>query len=84
MLLKMMEDIHYGGLAGGLAFSWQDEWFKRTWNNNDLDVSDSRPFWLNAQTNEQHFGLLALDPGNQKSIAYVDGDKFLAIQSGNV
>lgn len=74
MLLKMMNDIHFGGLAGGLAFSWQDEWFKRTWNNNDLDLPDSRPFWLNAQTNEQHFGLLALDPGNKKSISYIDGD----------
>lgn len=73
MLLKMMNDMHFGGLAGGLAFSWQDEWFKRTWNNNDLDLADSRPFWLNAQTNEQHFGLLALEPGNQKSICYIDG-----------
>ena len=73
MLLKMMGDIHFANLAGGLAFSWQDEWFKRTWNNNDLDLPDSRPFWLNAQTNEQHFGLLAFDPGNQKSICYIDG-----------
>ena len=73
MLLKMMNDIHFAGLAGGVAFSWQDEWFKRTWNNNDLDLPDSRPFWLNAQTNEQHFGLLAFDPGNKKSICYIDG-----------
>ncbi|WP_054026703.1 hypothetical protein [Bacillus sp. FJAT-28004] len=73
MLLKMMNDIHSANLAGGLVFSWQDEWFKRTWNNNDLDLPDSRPFWLNAQTNEQHFGLLALDPGNEKSISYIDG-----------
>jgi len=73
MLMKMMMDIHAANLAGGLVFSWQDEWFKRTWNNNDLDLPDSRPYWLNAQTNEQHFGLLALDPGNEKSISYIDG-----------
>lgn len=73
MLMKMMKDIHAANLAGGLVFSWQDEWFKRTWNNNDLDLPDSRPYWLNAQTNEQHFGLLALDPGNDKSISYIDG-----------
>lgn len=73
MLMKMMKDIHGANLAGGLVFSWQDEWFKRTWNNNDLDLPDSRPYWLNAQTNEQHFGLLALDPGNDKSISYIDG-----------
>ncbi|MGH4139631.1 family 2 glycosyl transferase [Clostridium sp.] len=73
MLLKMMKDIHFANLAGGLAFSWQDEWFKRTWNNNDLDLPDSRPFWLNAQTNEQHFGILAMDPGGLKSTCYIDG-----------
>jgi len=74
MLLSMINDIHSANLAGGLVFSWQDEWFKRTWNNNDLDLPDSRPYWLNAQTNEQHFGLLALDPGNEKSISYIDGN----------
>lgn len=73
MLLSMMNDIHSANLAGGLVFSWQDEWFKRTWNNNDLDMPDSRPYWLNAQTNEQHFGLLALDPGSEKSVSYIDG-----------
>ncbi|WEK54065.1 MAG: family 2 glycosyl transferase [Candidatus Cohnella colombiensis] len=73
MILHMMNDIDAARLAGGLVFSWQDEWFKRTWNNSDLDMSDHRPFWLNAQTNEQHFGLLAMDPGTDQSISYVDG-----------
>ncbi|MFC5532618.1 family 2 glycosyl transferase [Cohnella yongneupensis] len=73
MLMHMMNDIHSANLAGGLVFSWQDEWFKRTWNNNDLDLPDSRPYWSNVQTNEQHFGLLAFDPGQSQSIRYVDG-----------
>lgn len=74
MVLKMMTDIHSEGLAGGLIFSWQDEWFKRTWNNSDLDLPDSRPYWSNVQTNEQRFGLLAFDTGNEKSTCYIDGD----------
>lgn len=73
MLVHMITDIHTANLAGGLVFAWQDEWFKRTWNNNDLDLPDSRPFWSNTQTNEQHFGLLAFDPGNPENISYVDG-----------
>jgi len=73
MLLHMFKDIHDANLAGGIVFSWQDEWFKRTWNNNDLDLSDHRPYWLNAQTNEQHFGLLAMDPGSPHSMSYIDG-----------
>jgi hypothetical protein len=74
MVLKMMKDIHSEQLAGGFIFSWQDEWFKRTWNNSDLDLSDSRPYWSNVQTNEQRFGLLAFDPGEEKSICYIDGE----------
>lgn len=73
MLVHMMNDMHIANLAGGIAFSWQDEWFKRTWNNNDLDVIDSRPYWSNTQTNEQHFGLLAFDPGTSDNIIYTDG-----------
>ncbi|OAH52829.1 MULTISPECIES: hypothetical protein [Bacillaceae] len=73
MLVDMLNDIHSANLAGGISFSWQDEWFKRTWNNSDLDVIDSRPYWSNTQTNEQHFGLLAFDPGSPESITYVDG-----------
>ncbi|PWW05122.1 hypothetical protein DFQ01_105106 [Paenibacillus cellulosilyticus] len=74
MIVHMMNDIHDANLAGGLVFAWQDEWFKRTWNNSDLDLPDSRPYWSNPQTNEQHFGLLAFDPGADTTIRSVDGN----------
>jgi hypothetical protein len=57
----LFENIVDEGFLGGLIFSWQDEWFKRTWNTMDLDNPDRRPYWSNAQTNEQHFGLLSFD-----------------------
>ncbi|MDF2568202.1 MAG: hypothetical protein K0R90_1658, partial [Oscillospiraceae bacterium] len=75
MLLGMMDSIYEENYAGGLIFSWQDEWFKRTWNNVNFDVADKRPFWSNVQTNEQAFGILSFDPGASKSVCYVDGDK---------
>lgn len=56
---------------GGLIFSWQDEWFKRTWNTMDLDNEDRRAFWSNAQTNEQQFGILSFDRHKIR----VDGNK---------
>ena len=74
ILEALITDIHDEGYCGGLVFSWQDEWFKRTWNTMDLDMPESRPYWSNPQTNEQEFGLLAFDPGEIKSICYVDGD----------
>lgn len=73
MVAHMLEDIYDASYMGGFVFSWQDEWFKRTWNTMDFDMALRRPFWSNAQTNEQHFGLLAFDPGESKSIRYVDG-----------
>ncbi|MED4227573.1 hypothetical protein [Neobacillus cucumis] len=59
--------------AGGLVFSWQDEWFKRTWNTMDVDNPNRRPYWDNQQTNEQHFGLLGFDPGKKETDITVDG-----------
>ncbi|SDE10405.1 hypothetical protein SAMN04488126_103213 [Bhargavaea beijingensis] len=61
VLKRLYEDILHEGMLGGLVFTWQDEWFKRTWNTLDYDNPDRRPFWSNAQTNEQQFGLLSFD-----------------------
>lgn len=74
MDLSMLHDIYNEGYAGGLIFTWQDEWFKRTWNTMDLDIADRRAYWSNAQTNEQQFGLLSFDPGKKKSVCYIDGN----------
>lgn len=70
----MLNDIDEAGYAGGLVFTWQDEWFKRTWNTMDLDMPDRRAYWPNAQTCEQAFGMLSFDAGQDKSVCYVDGD----------
>lgn len=61
ILARLYEDIIHENMLGGLVFTWQDEWFKRTWNTMDYDNSDRRPYWSNAQTNEQQFGLLSFD-----------------------
>ncbi|MBH0170074.1 hypothetical protein [Fictibacillus sp. 18YEL24] len=68
---RLFEDIVEEQMAGGMVFTWQDEWFKRTWNTMDFDNPDRRPFWSNAQTNEQQFGLLSFDP---ESPIQVDGE----------
>ncbi len=73
-LIDCYEDIMNAGSAGICIFTWQDEWFKRTWNtmaNVDLDRT---PYWSDYQTNEQYFGLLAFDPGEVESVSYTDGD----------
>lgn len=74
MLIDMIDSIHENGYAGELVFTWQDEWFKRTWNNVMYDIADRRPFWSNIQTTEQCFGLLSFDPGTKTCASYPDGD----------
>jgi len=73
-LSKLYEDIVKEGFAGGLVFSWQDEWFKRTWNTMDYDNKNRRPYWDNIQTNEQHFGLLSFEPDTPETQLQIDGE----------
>lgn len=73
-LVACWNDIKTTGCNGGCVFTWQDEWFKRTWNTmHAVDLSRTA-YWSDYQTNEQYFGLLSFDPGNKKSVCYVDGD----------
>ena len=74
MLAAMSEDIHETGYCGSLVFTWQDEWFKRTWNTMDYSNPDRRPYWSDIQTSEQNFGLLSFDEGKTTPCAVLDGD----------
>ena len=73
-LISMYNSILEAGCAGGAVFTWQDEWFKRTWNTMQNVNLNFTPYWSDVQTNEQYFGLLSFDPGKEKSISYVDGN----------
>jgi hypothetical protein len=72
MLVSMMDDIRETGCMGGLVFSWQDEWFKRTWNTKDQEEAERRPYWFNVESPEKTFGLLSFDPGESSAVT-VDG-----------
>ncbi|MDR6863430.1 hypothetical protein [Phycicoccus sp. 3266] len=61
----MLRSFKDAGLAGGLLFSWVDEWFKFTWNTlsrQSVVDGERRSVWHDPLTNEQHFGLVAQDP----------------------
>ncbi|MEG2454928.1 MAG: hypothetical protein RSC08_01645 [Oscillospiraceae bacterium] len=73
-LVTCYEDIMAAGCAGSVAFTWQDEWFKRTWNTMAYTDLTKTPYWSDYQTNEQYFGILSFDPGKEESVCYVDGD----------
>ncbi|MDF2960551.1 MAG: hypothetical protein K0S39_2286, partial [Paenibacillus sp.] len=71
---SLLKDIHSEGMAGAIVFSWQDEWFKRTWNTMHFEIPQGRrKLWHNVLTNEQHFGLLAELSGKDGKLI-IDGD----------
>lgn len=74
-IVSMYEDIMEAESAGAIVFSWQDEWFKRSWNTLEEVDTENAAFWSDYQTSEQYFGLLSFDPGLEKSKSYPDGDK---------
>jgi hypothetical protein len=57
-LLRLIKDQ---GLAGGFLFGWTDEWFKFTWNTIAHQDGERRQLWHDPLTNEQNFGLVAMD-----------------------
>lgn len=87
---SMLKDIHDTGCAGGIVFSWQDEWFKTTWNTKDLDLPDRRALWPDVQTSEQSYGILTFDPSHANSTVKVDGspkewtEKDLILKQGDL
>ncbi|MBD2864299.1 hypothetical protein [Paenibacillus oceani] len=71
---SLMKDIFDEGMAGAIVFSWQDEWFKRTWNTMDYELPASRrKLWTNVLTNEQKFGLLGMFSSKDGPLI-IDGD----------
>ncbi|MBD0384211.1 hypothetical protein ICC18_29615 [Paenibacillus sp. WST5] len=82
---SLMQDIASAGMAGGIVFSWQDEWFKRTWNTMHFEIPQSRrKLWTNVLTNEQYFGLVAELSGKNGPLK-IDGgaSDWQALQEGD-
>lgn len=72
--VSLTQDIYDEGYSGAILFMWQDEWFKKTWNTMAYEIpADRRAFWFNVLTNEEMFGVLAMQPGKTDQIA-IDGD----------
>lgn len=74
LVVETYRDIVDAGCAGSLVYEWQDEWSRRTWNTVYSTDQLRTPFWSDAQTVDQAYGILAFDPGSERSVCYVDGN----------
>lgn len=84
----MLQDIAREGYAGAMIFSWQDEWFKQTWNTVRYAPEDSARRTPNVQSAEQSYGILACEPGKTAaclidgSLSEWQGEPLLAANDG--
>jgi hypothetical protein len=58
---ELLRMIHGQGLGAGFVAGWMDEWYRSTWNTAAHQDPARRQLWHDPLTNEQHFGLLAMD-----------------------
>ncbi len=59
-LKKLFLNIKESGCAGGIVFSWIDEWWKTNWMTRNYENND--PLWYNAEDPEENYGLMAVSP----------------------
>lgn len=62
--VRLTREIAEAGMAGGAIFAWIDEWFKKNWIVIEFEIPLERNrLWLNRLDAEQHYGMLAMEPG---------------------
>lgn len=71
-LVNAYNAINNAKLAGSFIFELQDSWHRTSWNTKESKILDRAPFWSDAQDYSQNFGLVAFDPGKEKSESYPD------------
>jgi len=83
--LRLFKNIEDSDCAGGIEFSWIDEWFKRTWITDPIDyMPDRRILWHNITAAEQNFGLIKFNrPLVMETIEnYPIGNQITEIKAG--
>ena len=63
ILARLTRNIYDSGAAGGMAFEWLDEWFRRSWLTRNYEVpQENKPRWTNFMDPAEYYGLVAADP----------------------
>jgi len=61
---KLLQTLYEAKMAGGILFSWFDEWYKKNWLFLPYyHPSDRKSLWFNIQDAEENYGLLGAYPG---------------------
>ena len=74
LLVSCYRDIKESGCVGGIVASWNDEWYRSSRASSAASNPLRAAFWSDVQAPEQSMGLIAMEPGDGKSVCYPDGD----------
>ncbi len=73
-ILRSLRTVTNTGMNGAFLFEVLDEWWKRAWVVERLELpGDRRGLWYNAMSPEQNFGILAMRPGTDENHHEIDG-----------
>lgn len=70
--IDQLNHIYKEGFAGAVLFTWQDEWFKKTWNSMPMSADHREAFWYNPLSAEESYGVLGMYPGKSNTLK-IDG-----------
>jgi hypothetical protein len=72
--LRALHTITRTNMNGAFLFELIDEWWKRAWVVERLELpADRRQLWYNAMSPEQNFGFVAIRPGSEEKHHEIDG-----------
>lgn len=66
-LVNTFNQILNSKISGGFIYEWTDSWFRSSYNTKNLVQSGNNQYWYNEENYEEHYGLLAFDPGDENS-----------------
>lgn len=72
ILVDKYKEIIYSGCKGAIINSWKDNWSSRTWNTNYSINLNSTDIWLNTQSINTGYGIMAYDLEDENH--YIDGE----------
>lgn len=72
--LRALKSVTQAKLNGAFTFELIDEWWKRAWVVERVELPASRrQLWYNAMSPEQNFGLVGVRPGTPEKHHEIDG-----------
>ena len=73
-IVEELKNFKESKINHAIIHSWQDTWYLRDWNTAYAVDQNISNLWHDAQTETQHYGLMAFEPYRSNTLMRVDGN----------